>query len=101
MTHHFVPHDGLVFRCRIDGPEGAPWMVFSNSLATNLTVWDAQVAAFAGRYRTLRYDQRGHGGTTVPAAAATIPQLADDAAALMAHFGVTGAVFVGDRKSVV
>ena len=95
MTMHRVTHDGVEFACRIEGKEGAPWMVFSNSLATNLTVWDQQVAAFAGRYRVLRYDQRGHGGTSVPEAAASIPQLAGDAAALMAHFGVVDAVFVG------
>ncbi len=95
MTEHVVDHDGLRFRCRLDGPEGAPWMVFSNSLVTDLTVWDLQVAAFSDRYRILRYDQRGHGGTDVPSSGTTIAQLADDAAALMAHFGVTGAVFAG------
>ncbi len=95
MTDHIVRHDHLDFLCRVDGPEGAPWMVFSNSLATNLTLWNPQVAAFAGRWRTLRYDQRGHGGTTVPTAPASLPQLADDAQAIMAHFGVADAVFVG------
>lgn len=95
MNQETVAHDGLHFRCRLEGPEGAPWMVFSNSLATDLTLWDHQVAHFATRFRTLRYDQRGHGGTTVPPGPATIAQLADDAHALMAHFGVTGAVFIG------
>ena len=95
MTDQIVQHDGLRFRCRLDGPEAAPWMVFSNSLVTDLTVWDPQVAAFADRYRILRYDQRGHGGTEVPAGPATLPQLAADAEALMAHFSVTRAVFVG------
>ena len=95
MTEHVVAHDGLRFRCRIDGPPGAPWMVFSNSLVTDLSVWDPQVAAFGDRYRILRYDQRGHGGTDVPSGRTSITQLSDDAAALMAHFGVTGAVFAG------
>lgn len=95
MTDQFVEHDGLRFRCRLDGPAGAPWLVFSNSLVTNLTLWDPQVSAFASRFRILRYDQRGHGGTGVPDAPATIAQLADDAAALMAHFGVRDAVFAG------
>ena len=93
MTGIVVNHDGLRFRCRLDGREGAPWIVFSNSLVTDLTVWDAQVAAFGDRYRILRYDQRGHGGTDVPNGPATITQLSEDAAALMVHFGVTGAVF--------
>lgn len=95
MTEQFAEHDSLRFRCRLDGPEGAPWLVFSNSLVSNLSLWDAQVSAFAGRFRILRYDQRGHGGTSVPDAPATIAQLADDAAALMADFSVHDAVFVG------
>ena len=95
MTDRFVQHDRIRFRCRLDGTEGAPWLVFSNSLVTDLTVWDAQVTHFAGRCRILRYDQRGHGGTSVPDAPATIEQLAGDAAALMAHFGVQRAVFAG------
>lgn len=83
------------FHVRIDGPEGAPWLVFSNSLATDLSLWDHQVAAFGGRFRILRYDQRGHGGTPVPDTPATIEQLADDAAALMAAAGARGATFIG------
>jgi len=70
-------------------------MVFSNSLVTDLTIWDPQVEAFGGHYRILRYDQRGHGHTEIPSEPATITQLADDAEALMAHFEVTGAVFAG------
>ena len=55
--------NGISIRYRIEVREGAPWLVFSNSLMTNLSLWDDQVAAFADRYRILRYDQRGHGGT--------------------------------------
>lgn len=88
--------NGLDFHCRLDGPEGAPWIVFSNSLLTDMALWDAQVAAFEGRFRMLRYDKRGHGGTEVPAGPATMELLADDAEALMAHFGVERATFIGD-----
>lgn len=47
MSERSIGHDGLRFRCRVDGPEGGPWVVFSNSLATDLTFWDAQAAALA------------------------------------------------------
>jgi len=95
VTEEVVEHEGLRFRCRLDGPEGAPWMVCSNSLVTDFAVWDRQVEAFASRFRILRYDQRGHGGTSVPHRPATIAQLAEDAAALMRRFGVRSAVFAG------
>ena len=91
----FVTVSGLRFRCRLEGVPGAPWMVFSNSLATDLTVWDPQVAVFASGFRILRYDQRGHGGTTIPSEPATLSRLADDAVALMRHFNVRDSVFVG------
>lgn len=87
--------NGLSFRCRQDGLEGAPWLVFSNSLLTDLSLWDAQVARFGGQYRILRYDQRGHGGTQAPEEPSTLDQLAADAEALMAHFGIEAATFVG------
>ena len=90
-----LQHDGLSFRYRLDGPEGAPWMVCSNSLVTDLNLWEPQVDAFAGRFRMLRYDQRGHGGTSVPPAPATMQQLADDAAALMRSLGIEGATWIG------
>jgi len=87
--------DGLRFRCRVDGEEGAPWIVFSNSLLTDLSLWDEQVAALADEFRILRYDQRGHGGTEVPESPATIDQLVADAAALLDAFAIPRAAFVG------
>src|SRR5437870_857656 len=57
--------NGLNINYQIDGPEGAPWLLLSNSLATNLSMWDEQVAELKKSFRILRYDQRGHGGTHV------------------------------------
>ncbi len=53
--------NGVRLNFQIDGLEGAPWVTFSNSLATDLHLWDGQVAHLADRYRILRYDTRGHG----------------------------------------
>ena len=95
MPEQRVEIGGLSFNCRVDGPAGAPWLVFSNSLMTDLSMWDEQVAALAGRHRILRYDQRGHGGTAVPDHPATFEELAADAAALMERFAVERATFIG------
>ena len=59
--------NGIGINYQIDGREGAPWLIFSNSLITNLSMWDDQVAGLKDSYRILRYDQRGHGGTDAPA----------------------------------
>ena len=53
--------NGISINYRIDGPEGAPWVTMSNSLATTHRMWDPQVSAFTRTYRVLRYDKRGHG----------------------------------------
>jgi 3-oxoadipate enol-lactonase len=90
-----IPHDGVDFRCRLDGREGAPWLVCSNSLLTDITLWDAQVEALGDRFRILRYDQRGHGGSGLGGEAVNFRLLVADARALCAHFGVRDAVFMG------
>ena len=43
------------------GAEQRPVLVFSNSLGTNLHMWDPQVEEFTKHFRLLRYDTRGHG----------------------------------------
>jgi 3-oxoadipate enol-lactonase len=90
-----VTIDDLIFRIQVEGPEGAPWLVFSNSLLTNLSMWDEQAAVLNDRFRILRYDQRGHGGTAVPTVPCTFERLADDVAELMDQLGISSTAFVG------
>ncbi len=91
-----LTHGAQVLRYRLDGDDAdAPWLVFSNSLLTDLTVWDDQMAALAASYRILRYDQRGHGGSAVPAAPASFDQLGGDVLALLDHLGIGRCTFVG------
>ena len=75
--------NGISFNVRIDGREGAPWLMFSNSHCTTLELWDEMVARFKDRYRILRYDTRGHGGTSSPPGAYTQDQLSADVKALL------------------
>lgn len=80
---------------RIDGdPEGPP-VVFSNSLGTDLRLWDDVVARLPQSLRMIRYDKRGHGLSDCPPAPYHMGTLVTDAERLMDHLGVTEAVFVG------
>ncbi len=90
-----VDANGLSFNFRIDGPEGAPWLAFSNSLATNLSMWEAQVAVLQGSFRILRYDQRGHGGTQAPEGRYAFDLLVADVVALFDALSIQRAHFVG------
>ncbi|MGD9536665.1 MAG: alpha/beta fold hydrolase [Alphaproteobacteria bacterium] len=90
-----VEINGVGLNYRVEGPEGAPWLVFSNSLATDLGMWDAEAAHYAGRYRILRYDTRGHGGSAASPAPYDLDLLVADAEKLIEHVGATRPVFVG------
>jgi 3-oxoadipate enol-lactonase len=87
--------NGIAINYRIDGPEGAPWLVFSNSLATSLAMWDEQTAALQDSFRVLRYDQRGHGGTDAPAGRYAFDTLLADALALIDTLAIGKAHFAG------
>ena len=80
---------------RWDGPEDAPVLVFSNSLATTLELWDPQVPAFTPAFRVLRYDQLGHGRSTVPPRPYTVEQLGRELVALLDELGVERVSFCG------
>lgn len=90
-----IKANGIAFNCQIDGHEAAPWVVFSNSLMTNLSMWDDQAAALKDRFHVLRYDQRGHGGTDAPEGPYSLDTLAADVIGLMDAFGIARAHFVG------
>jgi 3-oxoadipate enol-lactonase len=90
-----IKANGININYQVDGSEGAPWIVLSNSLATNLAMWDQQAADLKAEYRVLRYDQRGHGATDAPAGRYTFEQLIADALALMDGLGIKKAHFGG------
>ena len=90
-----IDANGISINYQIDGPEGAPWLILSNSLATDLTMWDEQARGLGRAFRVLRYDQRGHGGSDAPAGRYPFDTLLDDALALMDALGIAKAHFAG------
>ncbi len=87
--------NGISFVCQIDGPEGAPWLTFSNSLNTNLSLWDGQVASLADRFRILRYNTRGHDGSEALPGPYELDDLAGDIVALWDELEIARSHFVG------
>jgi 3-oxoadipate enol-lactonase len=90
-----IKANGISINYQVDGPEGAPWIVFSNSLATSTAMWDEQAAALKSSFRVLRYDQRGHGGTEVPGGRYAFDTLLDDALGLLDALGIAEAHVAG------
>ena len=96
---HMVPVKGTQLRVKIEGKEGADWLVFSNSIATDLTMWDSVAPKFADRFRVLRYDTRGHGRSKpiddATADATKFEDLASDVVTILDHFGIGKCDFIG------
>jgi len=87
--------NGINVNYLLEGPADAPVVTLSHSLATDFSMWEPQIAALRERYRVLRYDTRGHGGTDAPAGAYSLDLLAEDAARLLAALGVRKTHWVG------
>jgi 3-oxoadipate enol-lactonase len=80
---------------RTDGAADAPPLVLAHSIGTDLRLWDPQVPALAERFRVVRYDARGHGGSDVPDGPVTIERLGRDLLALLDHLGIARADVCG------
>jgi 3-oxoadipate enol-lactonase len=92
--------DGIPICYQVDGVEQGPWLVFSNSLVTSLSLWDKQVEALKHQFRILRYDQRGHGASGIPTEAPSFNILARDVIALLDHLEIETCTYIGVSMGV-
>lgn len=91
----YLEQDGSRLFFEVSGDPQAPPLVFSNSVASNSTMWDRQVNALASYFRILRYDNRGHGRSGEFPAPYSLSTLAEDALAVMDHAGIKKAHWCG------
>jgi 3-oxoadipate enol-lactonase len=80
---------------RVDGEGPKPWLVLSNSLAADHTMWDGQIPLLTERYRVIRYDTRGHGLSEAPRAPYGFDDLIGDVLAVMDHHRANRASYMG------
>ena len=80
--------DGCTIHVEVEGPQSAPVLMLSNSLGTNMHMWDDQVPALTRHFRLVRFDRRGHGGSAVPKGPYSIERLGRDALAVMDGLGL-------------
>lgn len=91
--------NGTRLHYRLDGPQHGPVIMLSNSLGSDLTMWDSQIPALTeAGYLVLRYDSRGHGQSAVPQGPYTMDMLTADAVGLLDQLGLDRAVFCGLSK---
>jgi len=90
-----VNTNGTKLFVQIDGAEGAPWLICSNSLGATHRMWAPQMEVLTQRHRVLRYDTRGHGQSAAPKAPYDLADLVGDVVGLMDHHGIKKADYLG------
>jgi 3-oxoadipate enol-lactonase len=91
----FVQTKDLRMYYELGGPADAPSLVLSNSLGTNLSLWDPQLPVFAKNFRVLRYDFRGHGQTSATPDEYSIEMLGRDVLQLLDALNLPRVNFCG------
>src|SRR5258708_26720923 len=87
--------NGVDLNYKLDG-DGAETIVLINGLADDLETWVLQVDEFvAAGYPALRFDNRGIGASSKPAAPYTSQILADHAERLVDSLGLPGFHLLG------
>lgn len=97
MSKLVVTHagDGCPIAYRWDGEEGKPVLMLSNSIATDLRMWDGIIDDLTRDYRVLRYDTRGHGQSGAPTGAYSLDRLGRDVVELLDLLDVERVDFCG------
>ncbi|MBP7337304.1 3-oxoadipate enol-lactonase [Niveispirillum sp.] len=98
MADYVTLADGGRLHWRLDGPEGAPFLLLSNSLGTNMDMWAPQMPELTRHFLVLRYDSRGHGMSDAPAGPYSIDLLGRDAVGLLDALGIEKVRFAGLSK---
>lgn len=92
----FATVNGVTLHYQIIGAaEGAPFLVFSNSLGTDFRIWRDVIVRFVGECAILVYDKRGHGLSDIGEAPYSIDDHVADLAALLDHLGQKEAIICG------
>ena len=60
-----------------------PWLILSNSLATDQSMWSPQFPDLSARFTVLRYDTRGHGESGLPPGPYQLDDLGNDVIGLL------------------
>jgi len=92
---HAIAVNGVTLNYRLEGSEGAPVLVFSNSLGTDYRIWHRLIPHLPPGLRILRYDKRGHGLSDYPPQPWGMADHVADLAGLMDALELRDAVVCG------
>ena len=85
----------IEINCELIGRHDAPVVVLSHPLGASLEIWDSQIEALSDNFQILRYDARGHGGSSAPTTPYTMDMLVADAVQLLDNLEIDKVHWVG------
>jgi 3-oxoadipate enol-lactonase len=78
-----IDADGCLLNVSVEGRDGGPTLMLSNSLGTTMAMWEPQMKALTQIFRVIRYDRRGHGKSGVPPGPYSMERLGRDVIAIL------------------
>ena len=78
-----IDADGCLINVSVEGRDGGPTLMLSNSLGCTLQMWEPQMKALTQVFRVIRYDRRGHGKSSVAPAPYTMERFGRDVLAIL------------------
>lgn len=84
-----IDANGCLLNVSVEGRDGGPTLMLSNSLGTTLQLWEPQMAALTRFFRVIRYDRRGHGKSGTPPGPYSIADFGRDALAILDDLNIT------------
>lgn len=91
----FLNKSDMRIHYQLNGDPTRPALLFSNSLGTDLSMWDAQVNALSDDFYIIRYDTRGHGHSSRDGNPFGFDALGLDVLELMDHLSLSQVHFCG------
>jgi 3-oxoadipate enol-lactonase len=78
-----IDADGCLLNVTVEGRDGGPTLMLSNSLGCTMQMWEPQIQALSQIFRVIRYDRRGHGKSSVPPGSYSIERFGRDVLAIL------------------
>src|SRR6202171_4311248 len=78
-----IDADGGLLTVSVEGRDGGPTLMLSNSLGCTLQMWQPQMKALTQLFRVIRYDRRGHGKSSVPPGPYSMERFGRDVLAIL------------------
>jgi 3-oxoadipate enol-lactonase len=78
-----IDADGCLLNVSVEGRDGGPTVMLSNSLGATMQMWEPQMSALTKLYRVVRYDRRGHGKSGVPPGPYSMERFGKDVLAIL------------------